>query len=182
MKIEPLSIDGAYKITPKKIGDNRGAFSRLFCTKIFEKNRLNANWVQINISQNHEKGTVRGLHYQRPPHAEIKLVRCVHGKVFDVFVDLRKGSSSYGTTCSLTLDSEEFEAVYIPQGCAHGFQTLTNDVELHYMHSEFYMPEYEAGIQLNDPVLNIDWPLPFSVISEKDKIHPMINTVEPIIL
>ena len=182
MKIEPLNIDGAYKITPKKIGDNRGAFSRLFCADVFEQNGLNTHWVQMNTSQNRKKGTVRGLHYQRSPHAEIKLVRCVRGKVFDVIVDLRKSSPSYGTACSLTLDSDTFETGYIPQGCAHGFQTLTDDVELHYMHSEFYTPEYEAGIQLNDPALDIDWPLPFTVISERDKTHPMINRVEPIIL
>tara|TARA_B110001450_G_scaffold239109_1_gene246671 strand:- start:200 stop:748 length:549 start_codon:yes stop_codon:yes gene_type:complete len=182
MKIEPLCIDGAFKITPKKISDSRGAFSRLVCADIFSQYGLNTNWVQMNTSQNSEKGTVRGLHYQRPPHAEIKLVRCVRGKVFDVFVDLRKGSSSYGIACSLTLDSDVFEAVYIPQGCAHGFQTLTDDVELHYMHSEFYTPKYEAGIQLNDPALDINWPLPFTVISEKDETHPMMNRIEPVIL
>lgn len=182
MKIEPLSIAGAYKISPQKIGDERGSFSRVYCEDIFRQNGLNTNWVQMNTSRNREKGTVRGLHYQRPPCAEVKLVRAVRGTVFDVFVDLRQGSSSFGTACCVTLESDGFEMVYIPQGCAHGFQTLSDDVELHYMHSAVYAPKYEAGLDLTDPALNIRWPLPFAVVSDRDKTHPSLATTEPIIL
>lgn len=182
MKIEPLSIEGAFKITPKNISDSRGAFARLFCAEKFAQNGLNTSWVQMNASQNREKGTVRGLHYQRPPYAEIKLVRCTRGIVFDVFVDLRKNSPSFGYACQVTLDSNAFETVYIPVGCAHGFQTLTDDVELHYMHSEFYSPQHEAGIRLTDPQLSINWPLPFGVISARDQSLPLFKTIEPIII
>ena len=182
MNIKPLKIEGAYKITPNKLGDNRGAFARVYCDKIFQAHNLNTSWVQMNTSINAQKGTVRGLHYQKPPFAEIKLVRCVRGEVFDVFVDLRKNSKTYGKTCCLSLNSDALEAVYIPAGCAHGFQTLTDNVELHYSHSQFYKPEYEAGLRLDDPTLEIKWPLPFSEISERDKIHPLLKTTEPIIL
>lgn len=182
MKIEPLSIDGAFKITPQNIGDSRGSFSRLFCAEIFAQNGLNTSWVQMNASQNRKKGTVRGLHYQTPPYAEIKLVRCTRGRVFDVFVDLRKNSPSFGYSCQVTLDSNAFETVYIPIGCAHGFQTLTDDVELNYMHSAVYSSENEAGVWLNDPHLSINWPLPFSVISERDENLPLFNTIEPLII
>ncbi len=182
MKIELLNIDGAYKITPNKLGDSRGAFARVYCSDIFAAHGLNTHWVQMNTSINAVQGTVRGLHYQLPPYAEIKLVRCVRGKVFDVFVDLRHGSRTFGQTCTLVLDSDALETVYIPQGCAHGFQTLTDDVELHYTHSAFYNPEHEAGLRFNDPALQIEWPLPFAAISERDKKHPSLETTEPITL
>ena len=119
MKIEPLSIEGAFKIIPKNISDSRGAFARLFCAEIFAQNGLNTRWIQMKASQNCEKGTVRGLHYQRPPYAEIKLVRCTRGKVFDVFVDLRKNSPSFGYACQVTLDKKMHKtgaaALCVPQ-------------------------------------------------------------------
>ncbi len=180
MKFEALNIAGAYKITPKKLGDNRGAFARVYCAESFEANGLNTNWVQMNTSISTETGTVRGLHYQRPPFAEIKLVRCVRGKVFDVFTDIREGSPTFGKTCSVILDSDALEMAYIPMGCAHGFQTLTDHVEMHYMHSEFYKPDLEAGLKLDDPELGIKWPLAFASISERDKTHPPLKTTEPI--
>ncbi|MFK5997133.1 MAG: dTDP-4-dehydrorhamnose 3,5-epimerase [Rhodobacterales bacterium] len=182
MNFEPLTINGAYKITPKKLGDNRGAFARVYCAETFAAHGLNTEWVQMNTSINAAKGTLRGLHFQRPPHAEIKLVRCVRGRVCDVFVDLRKTSPDFGKVCTVTLDSAALETVYIPAGCAHGFQTLTDDVELHYCHSQPYHPEHEGAVNPTDPALAINWPLPVSIISERDKNHPAFATIEPIIL
>ena len=182
MRFESLAIDGAYKITPKKLGDNRGAFARVYCAEEFSARGLNTDWVQMNTSINATKGTVRGLHFQRPPYAEIKLVRCVHGRVLDVFVDLRKNSPSFGKTCTVILNSDALESVYIPAGCAHGFQTLTRDVELHYCHSQPYNPKYEAAVNLTDPTLSIDWPLPVSNISDRDLNHPPFTSTEPIVL
>ena len=182
MIFEPLAIDGAYKITPKKRGDSRGAFARVYCAQEFANYGLNTDWVQMNTSINAAKGTVRGLHFQRAPFAEIKLVRCVRGRVLDVFVDLRKNAPSFGHVCSVMLDSDALETVYIPAGCAHGFQTLTDDVEMHYCHSQPYKPEYEGAVNLTDPALAIDWPLPISTISERDQNHPPFATIEPITL
>tara|TARA_B110000259_G_C13818328_1_gene323628 strand:- start:27 stop:575 length:549 start_codon:yes stop_codon:yes gene_type:complete len=181
MKIEALNIDGAFKISPEKIGDERGGFARLYCSEIFKKNALNTIWLQMNTSINNQKGIIRGLHYQLMPFQEIKLIRCIRGKVFDVIVDLRKSSKTFGKTVSLILDSNSLDTVYVPQGCAHGFQTLTNHVEMHYVHSELYNPEYEAGLYYNDPALKIKWPLPVTTISDRDKHHPLLNNIENII-
>lgn len=182
MKFEPLSIEGAFKITPKKIGDNRGAFARVYCQEEFAKHGLNTDWVQMNTSFNAAKGTVRGLHFQRPPFAEIKLVRCVKGSVLDVFVDLREGSKDYGKVCTVTLDGGAMETAYIPAGCAHGFQTLTENAELHYCHSSSYHPASEGGVNPCDPDLSIQWPLPISSISERDKMHPPFKSITPVSL
>ncbi len=182
MIFEPLAIHGAYKITPEKRGDNRGAFARVYCAKEFAAHGLNTEWVQMNTSINAAKGTLRGLHFQRPPYAEIKLVRCVQGRVFDVFLDLRKDSPDFGKVCAVTLDSVALETVYIPAGCAHGFQTLTDNVELHYCHSQPYQPDCEAAVNPTDPTLSIAWPLPITTISERDQAHPPFATIEPITL
>lgn len=182
MKFEPLDIKGAFKITPKRLGDNRGAFARVYCDDEFSQNGLNTQWVQMNTSINTVKGTVRGLHFQRAPFAEIKLVRCVRGKIRDVFLDLRKGSDTFGTVCTVDLNSDDFESVYIPAGCAHGFQTLSDNVEIHYCHSAPHHPNAEGAVNLADPELAIDWPLPITNISERDKTHPSFSTIEPISL
>jgi dTDP-4-dehydrorhamnose 3,5-epimerase len=180
MKIEALDIEGAYKITPKKVIDVRGGFSRLYCSNIFLEHSLNTNWLQMNVSINNQKGIVRGLHYQNKPYQEIKLIRCVRGKVFDVIFDLRKNSRTFGKSTSLILNSKNLETVYVPQGCAHGFQTLTKYVELHYLHSEVYKPEYEAGIYFGDPALEINWPLTITSMSDRDKKHPLFSKNEHI--
>lgn len=182
MKIEPLKILGAFRISPKKIQDNRGIFGRMFCAKEFENYGMNTQWVQMNTSISSDRGTVRGLHYQRPPHSEIKLVRCVRGKIIDIILDLRKKSPSYGCICSIKLDSKNMDMLYIPDGCAHGFQALTDNVELHYCHSKFYEPQFEAGINLLDPDLAISWPLPLLNLSSKDANYPFFKKIEPLIL
>ena len=136
----------------------------------------------MNTSISNIKGTVRGIHYQKPPHSEIKLIRCVRGMVIDILVDLRIESTSFGSVCEVTLDSQYMDMVYIPEGCGHGFQTLTRDVELHYCHSKFYDPNYEAGINVQDPDLGINWPLPILNLSIKDQNHPSFKKTSPLVL
>lgn len=182
MKISPLPIAGAYHIVPEKLGDNRGAFARLFCNERFAEQGLNIEWAQMNLSRSAQKGTLRGLHFQRPPFSEVKLVRAVSGKVFDVLVDLREGSKTFGAHCGVILDSDQLEALYIPQGCAHGFQTLTDDVELHYMHSAPYALEHEGGIRFDDPTLSIRWPLGVTETSPRDRALPLFSDIKPITL
>ena len=182
MKIKALEIGDAFKISPKSHQDSRGRFTRTFCTKEYKNNGLNTEWVQMNSSVSFVKGTVRGLHYQKPPYAEIKLVRCVRGRIFDVILDLRKDSLSYGVACSVELNSKTFDTIYIPKGCAHGFQALTNDTEIQYCHSAFYEPDYESGININDQELSIEWPLPLLNLSYKDKILPTFAETEPLVL
>ena len=180
MNIEPLLIEGAYKISPKIINDDRGSFARLYWSKTFKAKGLNTNWLQTNVSISTKKATIRGMHYQKPPYCEIKLVRCVQGRIYDVIIDLRKKSKTFGKSLDLILDSDSLDTIYIPKGCAHGFQTLTNYVELHYAHSQEYQPEYETGIYFNDPDLKINWPLATSALSKRDRTHPLLKTIEPI--
>ena len=172
MEIEPLKIVGAFKIKPNKFEDDRGIFGRTFCYKEFEAFEMNTEWVQMNTSISNVKGTVRGIHYQKPPHSEI----------IDILVDLRKDSPTFGIVCEVMLNSQEMDMVYIPEGCGHGFQTLTRDVELHYCHSKFYEPNYEAGINAQDPDLGINWPLPILNLSIKDQNHPSFKKTSPLVL
>ena len=182
MEIKPLKIVGAFKIKPNKCEDDRGIFGRTFCCKEFEAFEMNTEWVQMNTSISNVKGTVRGIHYQKPPHSEIKLIRCVRGVIIDILVDLRKDSVSFGSVCEVMLDSQDMDMVYIPEGCGHGFQTLTHDVELHYCHSKFYQPNYEAGINVQDPDLGINWPLPIVNLSIKDQNHPSFKKTAPLVI
>lgn len=182
MIVEPLDIAGAFKITPKKLGDDRGAFARVYCADVFAEHGLNTGWLQMNTSRTSPAGVVRGLHFQRPPFAEIKLVRCVQGKVFDVFVDLRPTSESFGQVATVELDGDTLDSVYIPAGCAHGFQTLTDTAELHYCHSQPYRPDFEDGVDLRDPDLAIPWPLPITHMSQRDTAHKPFKSVAPVLL
>jgi dTDP-4-dehydrorhamnose 3,5-epimerase len=130
----------------------------------------------MNHSFTAEKGTVRGMHFQHPPHAEIKMVRCIAGAVYDVAVDLRKDSETFLQWYGIELSAENKQMIYIPEGFAHGFQTLTENVELMYHHTEFYTPEAEEGLLYNDPMLNINWPLQINNLSERDTKHPIIQS------
>jgi dTDP-4-dehydrorhamnose 3,5-epimerase len=177
---EELKIDGAYKISPKLLTDDRGSFSRVFCEEAFGRHHLNSHWVQMNVSRTRHKGVARGLHFQNPPYCEVKLVRCVKGRIFDVAADLRAGSPTYGKAVGVELDGEKQEMLYVPAGCAHGFQTLTENVELHYCHSVAYQPDFEAGVVLTDPDLAINWPLPFANVSERDLNLPKLTSIGPI--
>ncbi|MEX3014530.1 dTDP-4-dehydrorhamnose 3,5-epimerase family protein [Gymnodinialimonas hymeniacidonis] len=180
MKILPLSIEGAFEVRLDRLGDRRGYFGRVYCEDTFAAHRLNTRWVQANISYTQAKGTVRGLHFQRPPAAEVKMVRAIRGRAHDVLVDLRAGSSTFGQCCTVDLDADAKNAVYIPTGCAHGFQTLCDDVELHYSHSHVYAPEYEGGVHPQDTALRHQWPLPVVQLSDRDQALPLLADCEPI--
>ena len=180
MKIEPLSIEGAFEISAPVHADHRGEFSRFYCESTFSDHGLNTRWVQHNRSLTKVRGAVRGMHFQYPPHAEIKLVQCVSGAVFDVLVDLRAHSRSFGQWLAVTLDSSRHNAVYIPHGVAHGFQAQTDDARLIYLHSSAYAPQAEGGVRHDDPDLDISWPLPVVEVSEKDRALPSLSHIQPV--
>lgn len=180
MIFSPLALDGAFEIQIEPRGDARGLFARIFCEEEFARHKLNTSWAQMNISISAKAGTVRGLHFQRSPHAEVKLVRALRGRVFDIIVDLRAGSSGYGQHAVVTLDAEQRNAIYIPEGFAHGFQALTDNCELQYFHSAAYAPQAESGIQALDPALKINWPLPVSVRSGRDEALARLEETNPL--
>lgn len=180
MKFVPLSLSGAFRVELERRGDARGFFARMFCSGEFADHGLCTSWVQMNTSYSQAKGTLRGLHFQRPPMAEAKLVRCLKGAIYDVIVDLREGSATYGRHEALTLDDDNRSMVYIPQGFAHGFQTLAPDTELLYLHSQVYSPAHEGGLHHADPEIGIAWPLPPSEISERDRGFAPLKDLEPI--
>ena len=175
MEFLPTPIHGAFEIKLTPFSDERGVFSRVFCQDELTKIGHSQAIVQINQSQNRAKATIRGMHFQYPPHAEIKIIRCLNGKVFDVMVDLRKGSPSFLKWHAIELSPEAFNMVYIPAGCAHGFQALEDHSELLYLHTEFYNRASEGAIRFDDPLIGIRWPLPPAHISEKDKSYPLLD-------
>lgn len=175
MKFIEASLAGAYVIELEPFRDERGLFVRTFCQKEFASIGFHKQIVQINHSVTRQKGAVRGLHYQLPPACETKIIRCVQGTVFDVMVDIRKRSSTYLKWHGVELSKDNMQMVFIPEGFAHGFQTLTDNAELIYHHSEFYNPEYERGLRFDDPALAIHWPLKVSDLSERDKNHPLLG-------
>ena len=176
MEFIKTPFEGLVQIKPTIYSDERGGFFRYVCHNEFENAGLNAHFVQMNQSINHNKGTLRGMHYQEPPHAEEKLVRCIKGAVQDIVVDLRKDSPTFLKYYSITLSEQNRIAIYIPKGFAHGFITLENNTELIYHHTAFYNPTSERGIQYNDPQLNITWPIMPEVISERDLNHSLLST------
>ena len=180
MLFEELELAGLYRVELEPRIDQRGFFSRLFCTDAFERAGLNPSIVQVNNTLTKERGSVRGLHFQRPPKAETKLVRCVRGAVWDVAVDLRAGSPTFGKWASLELTEENRTMVYIPHGFAHGFQTLQPSTELIYFHSEEYSAECEGAVSPADRQLNINWPLQITCMSDRDQNHPTLDELEPI--
>ncbi len=168
MKLSETKLQGVYVIKIEKLEDERGFFARTWDKEFFKSNGLNTDLVQCNISFNKKKGTVRGLHYQIPPYEEAKLVRCTHGKVFEVMIDLRKNSKTFLQWDSVELDSKDYKMLFVPEGFALGLQTLEDNTEVHYQMSQSYNPKYSKGIIWNDKTLKIDWPLNPSVISEND--------------
>ncbi|MEC9356458.1 MAG: dTDP-4-dehydrorhamnose 3,5-epimerase [Pseudomonadota bacterium] len=172
MRIEPAPLDGAATIELDLRGDERGFFARMFCEKEFAAAGLETRFVQANNSSNAQRGTLRGLHYQLPPDTEVKLVRCIRGALWDVIVDVRPGSPSFGRWFGAELTAQNRRMMYVPRGFAHGFITLTDDSELIYFVSAFYEPKQERGLRWNDPKIAIDWPVAPSVISEKDANWP----------
>lgn len=148
--------------------DSRGFFARTFCVDEFAKHGLETSFPQHSISSNTRRGTLRGMHFQREPHNEVKLVRCLKGAIWDVIIDIRPASSTFCRWQGFELTDQNGRQLYIPKGFAHGFQTLSDDVEVNYLISEPYVPEFASGIRHNDPAFDIAWPMPVAVISEKD--------------
>lgn len=171
MQFFPTPLSGAFTIEIKKIGDERGFFGRAFCMNEFAEQGIDNRIAQINNSYNADKGTLRGLHYQLPPMAETKIVRCVRGALFDVIVDLRKDSPTRGKWYGHELTAENRIAMVVPRGFAHGFITLEDHTEAFYLATQFYGPEQERGLRWNDPKVAIDWPMQPVIISEKDVAH-----------
>jgi dTDP-4-dehydrorhamnose 3,5-epimerase len=172
VKFIPQELAGVWLIEPEWISDERGSFGRTWCAREFEGRGLNPRLVQCNISTNRRQGTVRGMHFQREPHAEVKLVRCTRGAIFDVIVDLRPGSPTFRLWVAQELSADNHRMFYIPEGFAHGFQTLTDDAEVFYQMSHEFVPGAGDGVRWNDPAIDVRWPLPISVISERDQIWP----------
>jgi dTDP-4-dehydrorhamnose 3,5-epimerase len=168
-------LKGAYVIDLDKKGDDRGFFARFFCKREFEDIGLDNDIVQINNSLSKYKGTLRGIHYQLAPKAETKIVRCVKGGLFDVIIDLREDSETFGEWFAEELTAENRKMLYVPKGFGHGFMTTQENTEALYLVTEFYAPDYERGIRWNDPRFNIKWPMEPEVISDKDKNHPDFN-------
>ncbi|MCB0209510.1 MAG: dTDP-4-dehydrorhamnose 3,5-epimerase [Anaerolineae bacterium] len=166
------SLKDAYIIDIQKFEDQRGFFARGWCQNEFEAHGLVPQVVQANISYNHHKGTLRGLHYQKAPYAETKLVRCVKGALYDVIIDLRPNSPTFKQWLGVELTADNYRMLYVPEGFAHGFQTLVDHTEAYYMVSQFYTPQAEGGLRYNDPSFAIDWPLDIEVISDKDSSWP----------
>lgn len=175
MKFQKTKIKGLYIIEPELKIDERGGFRRIFCQKEFSKIGIEFKIVQVNQSFNQKRGTLRGMHFQKEPKAEDKIVQCLRGAIYDVALDLRRGSPSFGQWIAEELDEKNKKMIYIPKGFAHGFQTLTNNCEILYFMSEFYSPKHSSGVRWNDPFFNIKWPIKPKVISEKDKNWPLMK-------
>ncbi|MEH7544837.1 dTDP-4-dehydrorhamnose 3,5-epimerase [Neobacillus vireti] len=179
MNIVETSLSGVKIIEPKVFGDHRGWFTETYNETIFKEAGIDINFVQDNQSFSAVKGTLRGLHYQLNPKAQTKLVRCTRGSIFDVAVDIRKGSQTFGKWFGLELTAENKKQLLIPKGFAHGFMTLTDDVEVQYKVDELYAPECDRGIIWNDPAIGIEWPINISpVLSAKDEKAPLLADSE----
>lgn len=175
MNFTETPLKGSYLVEGDRRGDDRGWFSRAYCRRAFAEIGHDKEWVQINQSFSAAAGTVRGMHFQHPPHEEIKLVRCIAGLVFDVIVDNRQDSPTYLQWTSVILSPENHRALYIPAGFAHGFQTLQNNSELLYCHSEYYNAEAEGGLRFDDPAIAIEWQRQPLNLSDRDKGFPLLG-------
>jgi dTDP-4-dehydrorhamnose 3,5-epimerase len=172
MKFIATGLTGAYVIELERLEDERGFFARTFCRDEFAAHGLRPTFVQCNVSFNTRKGTLRGLHFQAKPHEEAKLVRCTRGAIYDVFVDIRRDSPSCKRWMAVELTAENRRMLYVPEGCAHGFQTLEDNSEVFYQISEMYHAQYARGLRWNDPAFAIRWPLPDPILSERDTHYP----------
>jgi dTDP-4-dehydrorhamnose 3,5-epimerase len=168
-------LKGSYLIELEPFTDERGWFARTFCKDEFRNIGHQKEWLQLNHSFTNKKGTIRGMHYQKPPFTEIKLVRCIAGAVYDVIIDLRNGSSTFLNYFGAELSAINKKMMYIPEGFAHGFQALTDNCELIYHHSQCYEPGVEGGIKYNEALININWPLVVTNISTRDNTHPELD-------
>lgn len=172
MIFTPTPIGGVFVIEPEKRVDGRGCFARVWCAREFAAHGIDVPFVQSNISYNRHRGTLRGMHFDKPPFAEVKLVRCTRGALFDVAIDLRRHSPTYGQHLGVTLTPEAANMLFIPEGLAHGFLTLDDDTEVCYLMAPFYAGRPTLGVRWNDPAFGIEWPIPVAVISERDATYP----------
>lgn len=175
MRFTPLPVDGAYVVDIEPVHDERGFFARIFDADAFAALGLAREFIQLSLSFSRQRGTLRGLHYQEEPAIETKLVRCIRGAMHDVIVDLRPASPTYLAHAAVELSAENRRAVYIPPLVAHGFQTLADDTETLYHIDAPYTPGAARGVRYDDPALGIGWPLPVSVINDKDRSWPMLD-------
>jgi dTDP-4-dehydrorhamnose 3,5-epimerase len=173
MRFTETKIPGAKVIDPSLLTDHRGRFMRAWCTREFADQGLDFLPVQANMGFSIRKGTIRGMHFQDVPALEAKLVRCTRGSIFDVVLDLRPESPSYGQWYGTELSAENGRMLYLPEQCAHGYQTLEDDTEMHYMASQFYTPSAARGVRYDDPAFDIRWPLAATVVSEQDRNWPL---------
>lgn len=179
MVFTETSLRGAYVIDLERREDSRGFFARAFCQKEFESHGLKAIIAQANVAFNIKKGTVRGMHFQYPPAAETKLVRCTRGSILDIIVDLRPESPTYLQNISVELNEDNQRSLYVPERFAHGYQALRDNTNTSYQVGEFYTPSTEGGLRHDDPRLKLLWPLPVQVISDKDQKFALLDQIEP---
>lgn len=175
MNFIETTIPDLFLIQSDPIQDDRGVFARTFCKKEFAGINFEKEFVQFNHSLNFKKGTLRGMHFQYSPYSETKLIRCVQGKIYDVAVDIRKNSSTFLHYFAVELSAENMLSILIPDGFAHGFQTMEDNSALIYHHTQFYTPKADSGLRYDDPVLKINWPLTTANVSEKDKNYLLID-------
>lgn len=175
LTVKPLRLEGTFLVETNVFKDHRGIFARFFCQGEMKEILGNRQIVNVNFSKTMQKGSVRGLHYQTSPFAEMKMIRCIKGKVWDVMVDIRKGSPTFLHWDAIELSGNNMRMVVIPEGFAHGFQILEEDSDLLYLHTNFYHSKSEGALNIYDKALNISCPLPVSDMSERDKNHPMID-------
>lgn len=165
-------LKGAFIIEPERLEDKRGFFARIWSQQEFKAHGLNPQLVQCNISLNKRKGTLRGMHYQAAPHEEAKVVRCTMGAIYDVIIDLRPESPTFKQHIAVVLTAENHKMLYVPEGFAHGFQTMEDNTEIVYQMSEIYVPEYARGVRWNDPAFGIRWPIDEPIVLERDQNYP----------
>ncbi len=175
MRFEAVPLDGAWLIYPEPIHDDRGFFARTFCVNEFRAHGLETEFPQHSISCSLRKGTVRGMHFQREPRGEVKLVRCLTGSIWDVIIDMRPTSPTFRNWRAFELCGDDGLQLYIPKGFAHGFQTLSDNTRVNYLISEFHAPNAASGVRYDDPAFKIKWPLPISVIADKDLLWPAFD-------
>jgi dTDP-4-dehydrorhamnose 3,5-epimerase len=180
LTFQPLSLSGAYCIRMSPLADDRGFFARRFCADTFRDHGLETDFVQRSISYNAKRGTLRGLHFQVPPALETKIVRCTRGAAFDVMVDLRAGSPTYGKWHGEEISADNRVMLYIPKGFAHGFQTLTDKTEIDYEITPAYLSDAARGIRFDDLDLAINWPVPDQIVSQRDAHLSTMRSIDPI--
>lgn len=178
MKFIPAGLAGAFIIEPEPHVDERGAFGRTFCAREFAEHGLETAVAQASVATTRHRGTIRGMHYQIAPALETKYVRCTRGAIFDQIIDLRPDSPTYLQTTGVELSADNGRGLYVPAMCAHGYQSLTDDNQVSYLMSEFYVPGAQQGVRYDDPAFDLHWPLPATVVSDRDRSWPLFSDQE----